>query len=146
MLASIVVQSDSHVASHPPKRGYGAPRDAFLSVVPVFAKYSNAANSTLFVLFGQFLAKCSEVSNERDKMELYSCMVNAIMAIPPEYVDLTAPVGSFVAAFLAFDVQNDRPVISKNDTFINGSSHRDSAFCASYYSGCLIDPADWICK
>jgi U3 small nucleolar RNA-associated protein 10 len=113
MLASIVVQSDSDVANHPPKRGFGAPGDAFLSVVPVFAKYSNAANSTLFDLFGQFLAKCSEVSDERDKMELYSCMVDAIVAISPEYFDSITPFGSFVAAFLAFDVRNDGPVISR---------------------------------
>ena len=111
MLASITV-SDNHVAPRLCNR-YEAPRDVFLSLVPVFAKYSNAADLSLFDLFVQFLSKCAKVKDEKDKMELYSCMVDAIMAIPQKDFNDTASIGSFIAAFLAFNLRNNGPIVPK---------------------------------
>jgi hypothetical protein len=54
-------------------------------------------------------------------MELYSCMVDAIMVIPQKDFDITPPIGSFIAAFLTFDVRNNGPIVPKetpSSTFV----------------------------
>ena len=111
MLDSIVVDSSRAFTSRPSNREQRMSHDIFLSVVPVYFKCVKAAGFSQFDLYNQVLARAADIEDEKRKMELYTCVVDAVMAIPSEDLGNISPIGCFIAALIAFDVQGNGPTV-----------------------------------
>lgn len=104
MLDSIQVDP----ASTPP-----VSHDIFVFVVPVFFKYADAAGLSQFDLYNQVLTKAAEIEDDKRRMELYRCMVDAIVAMPSSgESENTSLIGCLIAAIVAFCVRSDAPAVT----------------------------------
>ena len=109
MLDSVAVGSNSSALNRASNLEFRLAHDVFISVVPIFFKYSDAAGLNQFDLYTQFLAKAA-VEDQKRRTELYYCMVDAIMTVPSVDLSGTSLLGSFVAALIAFDIGSSEPM------------------------------------